>query len=165
MIRTLLTIAAVLVFVLVIAGLRLGWRHRGARQAGLAPLPLVPAEPGRELTAPVTGLYVGTTYATSWQDRVVHAGLGRRADAVLTVHDRGVLLERAGDEAVFVPADALVDARLEPALAGKVVGAGGLLVIRWRLGDTDLDTGLRADDKSQYPAVVTAINDLSRCTR
>jgi hypothetical protein len=165
MIRTLLSIAAVVVFVLVLCGLRVGWKHRAARQSALPELPLVPAELGRDQTAPLTGLYIGTTYATSWQDRVVHAGLGRRADATLSVHERGLLLERSGDQPVFVPLDALVGARLEPALAGKVVGAGGLLVVRWRLGDAELDTGLRADDKSQYPSVVTAINDLSRCTR
>jgi hypothetical protein len=163
-IRTLLTIAAVIAFGLVIGALRLGWRHRAQRQSGLAALPSVPADVGRPLVSPVAGLYVGTTYATSWQDRVVHAGLGRRAEAVLTVSERGVRLDRTGEETVFIPAEALIGASLEPALAGKVVGAGGLLVIRWRLGDTEVDTGLRADDKSEYPAAVHAVSDLMRST-
>jgi hypothetical protein len=162
MIRTLLSIAAVIVFILVIGALRVGWRHRAERQSGLAALPLLPDELGGARAPAVSGLYVGTTYATSWQDRVVHAGLGRRAESTLTLHERGLLLERVGDDPVFIPTADLIGARLEPALAGKVVGVGGLLVIRWRLGDTELDTGLRADDKSQYPAVVNAVNDLSR---
>jgi hypothetical protein len=161
-IRTLLTLAAVVAFILAIGGLRLGWRHRAKRQADLPELSVVPADLGAALAPPVSGLYVGTTYATSWQDRVVHAGLGRRAEGVLTAYERGVLLERNGDESVFIPVAALVSARLEPALAGKVVGAGGLVVIRWLLGDTELDTGLRGDDKSQYPAVVNSVNDVSR---
>ena len=165
MIRTLLTVAAVVVFLLVLGALRLGWKHRLTRQAGLPPLAAVPAELGATLLPPLSGLYVGTTYASSWQDRVVHGGLGRRAESALTVHEAGVLIERTGDQPVFIPADDLIGARLEPALAGKVVGAGGLLVIRWRLGGTDLDTGLRADDKSQYPAAVHAVNDQSRCTQ
>jgi hypothetical protein len=164
MIRTLLTIAAVIAFALAIGGLRLGWRHRAARQSGLPPLAIAPDDPGSPLAPPVAGLYVGTTYATSWQDRVVHAGLGRRANAVLSISEQGVRLDRTGDEPVFIPADTLLGARLEPALAGKVVGAGGLLVIRWRLGDAELDTGLRADDKSEYPAAVHAVNDLTRST-
>jgi hypothetical protein len=162
MIRTLLVIAAVVVFVLVLGGLRLGWSHRGKRQADLPALVTAPEDLG-ELRAPaMAGLYVGTTYATSWQDRVVHAGLGRRADATFTLHAQGVLINRVGDLPIFIPAHDLVSARLEPALAGKVVGAGGLLVVRWRLGDTELDTGIRGDDKSQYPAVVNSLNELSR---
>ena len=40
-----------------------------------------------------------------------------------------------------------------------MVGSGGLLVLRWRHGETDLDTGLRADDKTVYPDWVTAIEN------
>jgi hypothetical protein len=163
MIRTLLTIAVLVAFALAVAGLGLGWRRRARRQSDLGPLPLVPAECDEPLAA-VSGLYVGTTYATSWQDRVVHAGLGRRADCELSLHRQGVLIERRGDDPVFIPSADIVGARLEPGLAGKVMGAGGVLVVRWRLGETELDTGVRGDDKSQYPEVVNAVNELSRST-
>jgi hypothetical protein len=43
-------------------------------------------------------------------------------------------------------------------LAGNVMGQGGLLVLRWRLGPVEMDTGFRADDKTTYPAWVQAIN-------
>ena len=140
--------------------MRLGWRHRAARQRELGPLP----EPAAELGCPIvegeTGLYVGTTSSRSWQDRIVVHGLGRRAAATATLFAAGLLIDRVGDAPIFVPAASIIDARLGPALAGKVVGAGGLLVVRWRLGDWELDTGLRADDKRRYPEWVRAIAGL-----
>ena len=50
--------------------------------------------------------------------------------------------------------------RLAPGLAGKVVGARGLLVVRWRLADWVLDTGFRADDERGYPDWLRAIAGL-----
>src|SRR5689334_23204637 len=141
MIRLLLVLACLALVLLVLVGMRVGWRNRERRQASLPPLPAVPACLGAQRLPPVSGVYVGTTFAASWQDRVVHGGLGRRADATLTLFDSGALVDRAGADPVFVPSRDLVDARLEPALAGKVMGAGGLLVLRWQLGEHELDTG------------------------
>lgn len=158
MTRLLLVLACLVLVVLLLLGMRWGWRNRMMRQSGLPQPPAVPDALGEPELAPVTGLYVGTTFATSWQDRVVHAGLGDRADATLTLYRAGVLVERQGTTPVFLPRVDVREARLAPGLAGKVVGAGGLLVIGWRLGEADLDTGFRADDKSAYPALVRALN-------
>jgi hypothetical protein len=144
-------------FVLILVGLRLGWRNRANSQADLPPLPEPPADLGPDRAPPLAGLYVGTTLSTRWQDRVVVHTLGQQAAAVAHLGSTGVLIEREGTEPVFIPAQALCDARLEPALAGKVVGAGGLLVLRWQHGDRLLDTGLRGDDKTRYPDWVTAV--------
>lgn len=157
MTRLLLVLGCVILFALVLLGLRLGWQHRARRQSSLPALPPAPADLGAIRLAPMTGLYVGTAYATSWQDRVVVGGLGRRAAATATLHAAGLLIERDGDEQVFIAADDIVDAGLAAGLAGKVVGAGGLLVVRWRLGADQLDTGLRADDKTAYPDWVRAL--------
>lgn len=158
MTRLMLVLACVVLIVLLLLGMRWGWRNRMMRQAALPALPEVPAALGQPVLAPLTGLYVGTTFAASWQDRVVHEGLGERADATLTLHPEGVLLERQGSTPVFLPRADLREARLAPGLAGKVVGAGGLLVIGWRLGEAELDTGFRADDKTAYPDWVRALN-------
>jgi hypothetical protein len=169
-----LVLGCVLLFLLAVAGMRLGWRHRGNRQANLPPLPAVPAElaelPGSmdpelagsmDLAPLLTGLYVGSTTATRWQDRIVARRLGELAAATARLNGAGVLIARQGSPDIFVPADRLVDARLEPALAGKVVGAGGLLVLRWQHGGQLLDTGLRADDKTGYPAWLAAVGELA----
>lgn len=160
MIRFLLVLACIAAIGLALLGLRAGWRNRMRRQSALPALAGVPTDLGEPVLTGLTGLYVGTTFATSWQDRVLHEGLGERAEADATLYPQGVLVERTGAAPIFLPASAITHARLAPGLAGRVVGAGGLLVIGWRLGDAELDTGLRADDKTAYPAWVNAINAL-----
>jgi hypothetical protein len=167
MTRTLLVLACVALIAALLLGMWFGWNNRKRRQANLADLPTVPADLGHELLAAIDGVYVGTTFASSWQDRVVHDGLGRRANATVRLCERGVLIDREGDTAIYLPATAIADAHLAPGLAGKVVGEGGLLVFRWRhqatepegtVGDVLLDTGIRADDKTAYPEWVRTIN-------
>jgi hypothetical protein len=151
-----LVLLFLVLFGLTLLGMRSGWRSRARRQASIPALPEAPTEVGADLVPPLTGLYVGTTTATRWQDRIVAQGLGARAYANARLVPEGALIERQGNDLLFIPIDRLIDARLEPALAGKVVGQGGLLVLRWRHGDSELDTGLRGDDKSQYPAWLRA---------
>ena len=159
--RTELVLLLVLAFLVLLGLTWLGWRGRAKRQSALPPLPPAPPVPGTDLLEPLTGLYVGTTISTEWQNRIVVHTLGQRADAELRLSEAGVVIERQGAGAIHIPAEALVDARLEPALAGKVVGRGGLLVLRWQHGEVLLDTGLRADDKSRYPDWVRAIAALN----
>ncbi len=161
MTRSVLVLACVLLFLLTLAGMRRGWRNRGRRQEQLPPLPRLPELDGPELAPVLTGLYVGSTAAARWQDRVVAHSLGVRAAATARLTAEGALIERQGASSLFLPAGQLVDARLEPALAGKVVGNGGLLVLRWRHGGQLLDSGLRADDKAGYPAWIEAVGALA----
>jgi len=156
--RALLVLLCVAVLALAVLGMRLGWRNRMRRQAGLPSLPTAPADLGAPILPSLTGVYVGTTFASSWQDRVLHDGLGLRATATAACHAEGILIDREGAAPIFIPTADVQHAELRPALAGKVVGQGGLLVISWRLGDALLDTALRADDKTAYPAWVRQIN-------
>ncbi|HEY2044452.1 MAG TPA: transporter [Jatrophihabitans sp.] len=159
MTRIELVVGFVILFALGCAGMWLGWRNRARRQAELPALPEVPVELGAERAPELTGVYIGTTIATQWQNRVVAQTLGERAETTAHLTDAGALIDRIGSKPIFIPSEQLIDARLEPALAGKVVGSGGLLVLRWQHGGTDLDTGLRADDKTVYPDWVTAIEN------
>jgi hypothetical protein len=153
MIRLILVLVCLAVLALTLLAMRRGWRNRMDRQSVLPPLPGRPADLGTELLR-ADGLYVGTTYSTSWQDRVVHAGLGERAAASAVLSTAGLAIDRDGAAAIFIPRRAFVEARL-----AKVMGEGGLLVLRWRLGAAELDTAFRADDKTTYPAWVAAINE------
>ncbi|MDT4913095.1 MAG: hypothetical protein QOC66_2223 [Pseudonocardiales bacterium] len=157
MTRVVLVLLCAALVALALAGMRRGWHNRLRGQGALPPLAVVPAELG-EPRLSSTGVYVGTTFAVSWQDRVLHATLGERADAVASLYAAGLVIDRQGSNEIFVPRTDWVEARLAPALAGKVMGEGGLLVLRWRLGTTQVDTGFRADDKTTYPAWVRAIN-------
>lgn len=158
MIRLLLVLVCLIFLALVLFGMRVGWRNRLARQSGLPALPVLPTDPGPEALRS-SGLYVGTTFAASWQDRVVHERLSEPAAGDAVLYPAGVVFERAGSPAVYLPSQSWVAARLAPGLAGKVMGDGGLLVVRWQLGPATLDSAFRADDKSTYPEWVSTINE------
>lgn len=158
MTRLLLVAGCLVLFVLMLLGMRLGWRNRGLRQANLPSLPEVPTQLGANLAPELSGMYVGSTSSTRWQDRIVAHGLGVCSDSIARLTEAGALIERQGAAPIFIPDAQLIDARLEPALAGKVIGKGGLLVLRWQHGEQDLDTGIRADDKAGYAAWINAIS-------
>lgn len=134
-----------------------GWRSRSERQVELiGTLPVPPDLLGAAIVPPTRGLYVGSTIAPNWLERVTVGDLGFRCRAVLTRYPEGVLLERSGAGPLWMPAAALGGIRTERALAGKVIpgrAAGGLLVIRWRLpSGTEIDIGFRGDDSRDYIA-------------
>ncbi len=144
---------------LVIRRMLRGWRRRSERQAEMVgTLPELPDLLGPALIPPTRGLYVGSTIAPHWLERVTAGDLGYRCRAVLTRYPEGILLERSGTGPLWMPAGSLLGLRTERALAGKVIpgrsgagGSGGLLVIRWRLpSGTEIDTGFRGDDRRDY---------------
>lgn len=129
-----------------------GWRHRAERQAEMiGALPAIPDLLSPAVIAPARGLYVGSTIAPQWFDRVNVGDLGYRSRAVLTRYPEGILLERSGAAEIFVPEASITGVRVETAHAGKV--GPGILVIRWRLpSGTEIDTGFRGDDSRDYTA-------------
>lgn len=175
MTRVLLTVAVAAFFALCVFGMWRGWRARARRQASvLPPLPAVPTElaelagsaeltqlPGTPLLPETTGVYVGSTTAGDWQDRVAVGDLGFRAAATLRLTSDGLLVNRVGAQPLWIPAAQLRGARTDRALAGKVMGRDGLLVVRWQLGDQLLDTGFRGDDKDVYQRWVAELCSLA----
>ncbi len=136
-----------------------GWKRRAQQQIELiGDLPPVPDTLRPAILAPTRGLYLGSTFAPDWLDRVNVGDLGYRCKAVLTRYPEGILLERSGAGPVWMPDAAITGVRTESALAGKVMpgrsgvdSAGGILVIRWRLpSGTEIDTGFRGEDRSVY---------------
>ena len=146
-----------------------GWRGRAERQTELiGTLPTMPDLVGSAVIAPTCGLYVGSTLAPNWLERVAAGDLGYRSKAVLTRYPEGILLERSGASPIWIPEESLIGVRAERALAGKVIpgartGAeapGGILVLRWRLpSGTEIDTGFRGDDRRGY-GVWTSSHDM-----
>jgi len=141
-------------------GMRRGWLARVARQTDVADLPSVPTDAAPVLLGPLPGRYFSTTSAQDWLDRIAVHGLGVRSSVELTVRSDGVLLRRGGAPDVFIPAQALTEARLDRAIAGAAYEAGGLVVLRWRLGDRLLDTGIRLTEPDLHPEVVRAATAL-----
>ena len=119
-----------------------GWRRRATRHE--LP-PLVEAPPVSELPTPKLqsgARYFGTTVRGDWLDRVVARGLGARSTCRLSLSDEGLdVIRLAGS--FRIPAGALVGARQDRGVAGKVVPPHGVLVVTWRHGDLVLDSGFR----------------------
>jgi len=151
--RVLITVGFIAVWVLFVALMYWGWKGRGRRQQDrIGQLPAVPEQLGDPVIAPSTGLYVGSTIAPSWQDRIAVGDLGFRAAGELSRYEGGVLLERDGASAIWIPQESIRAIRTERGLAGKVMSKDGVLVIRWELPTgTEIDTGFRGDDKTVYP--------------
>jgi hypothetical protein len=134
-----------------------GWRSRLRRQLD------VPAPPVSDGTARVTqavpGLYVGTTAAGDWLDRIAVHQLSDRATGELCLADDGVHLLRDGLPEVFVPRAALTGVTVEQSLAGKIVSTG-MLVLTWRLGAREVATAFRADDPAAHRTIVDALSEV-----
>lgn len=139
-----------------------GWRQRAERQTELiGDLPGMPEAFGPAVIAPARGLYLGSTLASNWLERINVGDLGYRSKAVLTRYPQGILVERSGAGPIWIPQASLIGVRTERGLAGKVLpvkggrapteSARGILVIRWRLpSGTEIDTGFRGDDRRLY---------------
>jgi hypothetical protein len=134
-----------------------GWRGRLRRQGDLPPPPAPPAVPGAVVVGATPGLFVGTTFAGDWLDRVAVHDLAHRAAGWLRVDSDGVHVEREGLPDLYLPYEAVERAWLGDALAGKVMGKDGLLLLDWRLGDRRLTSGFRADDSAVHPRLVDAV--------
>lgn len=157
-------VVLVVVLVLAVAAMRRGWRNRVARQSADLPAFREPPESAWQaepLLAPAKGVYVGSAFAGDWQDRVAAGGIGLRAAAEFRLTGEGLLIERAGAAPLWIRAIDIVGARADRALAGKVMGGPGLLVVRWRHGEREIDTGLRGDDRSVYGEWIEAVGALA----
>jgi hypothetical protein len=156
--RVLLTAATLAVLVGLSLLMVRGWRARAGRQRDLPPPPRPPATPGEVVIGLTPGLFVGTTFAGDWLDRVVVHGLAHRASGWVSVSTDGVRFDREGEGQLYLPFDAVDGAEVGDALAGKVIGKGGMLLVDWRLGSRVLTSGFRADDHREHRRLAGAIN-------
>lgn len=149
--RLWLVLAIVAFFLLCLWGMYLGWRRKARSQsARVPPFEQIPGDPG-EVLLESTGVYVATTIAGEWQNRVVTRGAGLRSGAVWRLHGGGVAVERGGAPDFWIPRGAVTGVRQDSKIAGKVMGTDALLVLTWRAGETELDTGFRGDELDDYP--------------
>ncbi len=161
-------VVGVLLLLLVLTGRR----RLAQRTRRLVPVPpAAPAELGSLRAGPIEATYVSSTLAGDWLARVGAHGLGDRSRAEVAVHDAGVLVTRTGAPTVFVPADAVRGAGLAPGMAGKYVGADGLVVVTWHVPSdgeapgVDLDTGLRTRYATDRATLVDAVRHLAVAAR
>jgi hypothetical protein len=156
--RLLLTLATAAFLAGVCLLMLRGWRARVRRQSDLPPPPRPPATSGDVVVGATPGLFVGTTFADDWLDRVAVHGLAHRASGWVTVASDGVRFDREGEAELYLPFDAVTRAEVGDALAGKVIGKGGMLLVDWRLGSRVLTSGFRADDHREHRRLADAIS-------
>jgi hypothetical protein len=148
-----LIFAAVLVVVIavLIQLMMRGWRRRGEQQSELiGNLPDIPDLVGEALVT-TRGLYVGSTLAPAWNERITAGDLGYRSKAVLTRYPEGIMLERIRAKPIWIPQESITAIRTERGIAGKVAARNGILAIRWRLPlGVEIDTGFRANNRDEY---------------
>jgi hypothetical protein len=128
-----------------------GWLHRARRQVEMiGALPPLPDTVGPAIVPATKGLYVGSTIAPSWQDRIAAGDLGFRSKAVLTRYPEGIMLQRSGAGPIWIPDESITAIRTERGIAGKALTHDGILAIRWKLpSGTEIDTGFRGDDRRE----------------
>jgi hypothetical protein len=129
-----------------------GWLRRARRQAELiGGLPALPDTVGPAIIPPTKGLYVGSTLAPSWLDRIAVGDLGYRTKAVMTRYPEGIMLQRSGAGPIWIPDESITAIRAAKGLAGKAMTHEGILAIRWKLpSGTEIDTGFRGDDRREH---------------
>ncbi|GAA1855848.1 hypothetical protein [Myceligenerans crystallogenes] len=170
-----------------------GRKRLASRTTTLVPAPpAVPAEVAASLSGalrdgpepvfgPVEATYVSSTLHGDWLARVGAHRLGDRSLARVSVLEEGVLVERHGTDDVWIPAASIRSAQLAPGMAGKYVGADGIVVISWAVGELPddaadaaapgagddsgreavlLDTGLRTRRATDRGALVDAVRHL-----
>lgn len=152
-----------LIVLLLLAGLGMytGWRRLQRRQAGIAPVRALPADPGEPaLTA--EALYVATTHRDQPLQRVAVHGLGMRARATVQVFPLGVSLALQGSDALWIPAADLESADRATYAIDKGVEPGGLVRVAWLLGGTPVDTYLRPASPAEAITLLDAIQRIAR---
>jgi hypothetical protein len=152
-------LAMLAIIAVVFVLLAVGWRNRLRRQSNVEHLPSVPEAAGEPLAA-AEGQYVATTTAGDWLDRIAVHGLGIRTNAVLEVYPHGVLFDRSGAPALYIPAASLTGVRQDSGMAGKFVEKDGLLVLAWTLGSHGLDTGFRTRRAADKDVLFEALQEL-----
>ncbi|MFD6447702.1 hypothetical protein ACFWEJ_21550 [Promicromonospora sp. NPDC060204] len=165
-------LAALAVFLVLYVTL-IGRRRLAQRTTTVVPVPPSPPadSPGAVRFGPVEAIYVSTTLHGDWLARVGAHGLGDRSHAVVTVHgggagQAGVLVERDGTDDLWLPVSAIRSAGLAPGMAGKYVGADGLVVLTWAVPEADgvpaalVDTGLRPRRPEDRGGLVDAVRHL-----
>lgn len=145
-------------FAAALAAMAWGWKRRGRSQHHLpAPADQTLAQLGEGADhGPVDGVYVDTVLAEQPLERIVAHSLGQRANAAVTLGDGGSWrLEREGPADLTIPGSAVSEITSGPGMAGKFIGGDGLLIIRWRLGDQLLDTGLRLARRADHDLLLS----------
>ena len=139
-----------------------GYRGRALRQRTELPRP-IGSKDWKGLRDSLEGVYVSTTDAENALDRIAAHGLGARSAVALGFVDEGVGFLRQGARSFVVPAADIVGVGHGPGMVGKWIGKEkGLVVLRWRLGDRVVDTGVKPRHPAEGARFAEQVEELVR---
>lgn len=144
----------VAIIALVLWAMYRGWRSRQQRQSDIPAPQLVHGDQDLDGAA---GLYLGTSIAGDWLDRIAVHGLGVRSRARVSVAPGGVVLFRDGAPAFLIPAEDIRAVRTDRGVAGTVRAKDSVIVVTWQLGEAVVDTGFRADDSADHRTLLDGL--------
>lgn len=143
--RIALVLGLLALIVLALLGMRRGWRNRQLRQADI-PEPMAHGTSGYDVwEAEVPGVFLGTSRAGDWLDRIAVHDLGVRSRAVCRIGEGGIWFDRDGARSVFIPSTHVCAVRTDRGVAGTVRSADSVVVVTWELGRAVIESGFRAD--------------------
>ena len=137
-----------------------GWRHKRNRYSHLIGS-IQTALPSGEALTRVRALYVATTLADEPLERVAIGPLAYRAKAQLSLYREGLVVSIPGENAFLIPAASGVEAGRATWTIDRVVEPGGLVLIRWKLGETSVDSYFRLVD-SDMDCLLSMVNGLQK---
>ncbi|HZO64914.1 MAG TPA: hypothetical protein VFB74_07930 [Kribbellaceae bacterium] len=141
-------------------GILHGWRSRKHRQGAITPPPEPPAD--LDDSDAIEGVYVATTTAYDWLDRIAVHGLGVRSRADVVVAQAGVAILRTAAPSLYIPAEELLSVRTERGIAGKVaVESAGLVVFTWQHDGHRFDTGFRPRHRADVERLTLLAGELA----
>ncbi len=161
--RLVLVGAMFAIIALVLWAMLRGWIARQKRQADVpSPRALGDAHDDERAEAvgnspSVSGLYVGTSTAGNWLDRIAVHGLGVRGRAEARLSADGIGIRREGASSFLIPADDLRAVRTDRGVAGTVRAKDSVIVLTWQLGPRLVDTGFRADDGADHRTLLDGL--------
>jgi hypothetical protein len=107
-----------------------------------------------------SGQYVATTFADRPLDRVSAHGLGFAGKANIMVSNAGIQISRTGEKSFLIPRSSLLDLARTSGVIDKVVEKDGLLSIRWRLGEVEVESHFRFTRSAVRDEVASEIANL-----
>jgi hypothetical protein len=135
-----------------------GWRKRVSSQTGVLEMPDF-TDFKDEGSA---GSYVATTFADRPLERVSAHGLGYPGNARVFIDKNGVQISRTGEKCFLISSSSLIGISRTSAVIDKAVEKDGLLSLRWKLGDSELESHLRFASSTARDLVANDVSALLR---
>jgi hypothetical protein len=151
----LIAIAILILFIWLAAR---GWRKRVSSQSGVLDKP----DFTDFKSEGSVGSYVATTFADRPLERVSAHGLGYPGNARVFVDKNGVQISRTGEKCFLISSSSLIGISRTSAVIDKAVEKDGLLSLRWKLGDSELESHLRFASSAVRDLVANDVSVLLR---